>query len=256
MSLVIPAGNKSLNWVPQEPKNTKLTKTAAIGEEIGEEVVEYDSRDALYNAAKEVIDASNEDKDEAEGVGCGQLKGSGNGPLDGTGCGPRSIADESPSEVIEDIAEDVAVDGVQDAVEQVEEAVGQIEEAVGALKENVEGVDALTEDENVEIEVELEVSDEVSDGVVDDAGEVVDEVVEVTDEVVDDVVDNKEDDLIVESTEEEDEIAMDKSASVGEEFCKFSKLSPQTRNKVLSYWKDALNYPADYVALMVKDYQK
>jgi len=55
--------------------------------------------------------------------------------------------------------------------------------------------------------------------------------------------------------EAEAEAGMDKSASANE-FCKFGKLSPQNRKKVAEYWKNALGYPADYVSLMVKDYEK
>ena len=79
--------------------------------------------------------------------------------------------------------------------------------------------------------------------------------IEVEDEVEDKVEDKEKEggeDIVVESKPEE----CSTMASGEEEFCKFAKLSDANRKKLKDFWGGMLGYPADYVALLVKDYEK
>ena len=227
MSIIVPSGKYGIKWVPSEKKLTK-TAQADIGGAVEDVDVEDDSRDALYEAAKGVVEAM--DAEQGKVVETDVSVGDG------------EIAEEIGEEVGEEIEEEI--EGAGDAVE---EAVEKVEEAVEDLKVAVEGGDVTEIGDEEEVEIPVE----------EDNGELIVESIPSEIEVeVDDCgsMDGIKEEA-VEASSNESEVGMDKSASANE-FCKFGKLSPQNRKKVAEYWKNALGYPADYVSLMVKDYEK
>ncbi len=217
MSMIMPAGNKKLDWVAGLEK---LTKTAGV------ETDGVEERDDLFEAAKGVVDRCNvcdrevEVKDEApmaevDSVEVSEVVD----PVEET---------EAPIEVSEveiDIPEEECC--VDDAVEKIEVAIEGLEEAKEAIQE-------VSKTEEVEeVEIEIEDDSDIDSEKIDIPG-----VVEETEETEDEIVEGK-----------------DCTASA-EEFCKFAKISPKNRQKLADYWKNALGYPSDYVDLLVKDYEK
>lgn len=227
MSIIVPAGKHAVSWVPSEKKMTRSAQT----ETGGDLVEEADSRDALYDAAKGVVEAMDaEQGDVVETEVNAEDEGVVGEVTDVTEVGESDDAGEVTEE-----CEEAAVDAVEKAVEAVEVAVEDLKEVV-----QNEEIAEVSDDE--EIEIEIEVDDKDEEPVDDDGGEL----------IVESVPSEVEG---CGSLAETEEAGMDKSAS-SEEFCKFAKLSPQNRKKVAYYWKNSLGYPADYVALMVKDYEK
>jgi hypothetical protein len=229
MSIIVPSGKYGIKWVPSEKKLTK-TAQADMGGAVEDVDVEDDSRDALYEAAKGVVEAM--DAEQGKVV--------------------ETDISVSDGEVGEEIDEEVEeVEEVEGAGDAVEEAVEKVEEAVEDLKVAVEGGDVteIGDEEEVEIPVEEDNGELIVESVPGEIDSIPAEV-----DGCGPMAETKEE--VVESeVEAEAEAGMDKSASANE-FCKFGKLSPQNRKKVADYWKNALGYPADYVSLMVKDYEK
>jgi len=263
--MIVPAGYKSVKWVPSETK-TKLTKTAGIGDEVidvVEEVADVSGKDALYNAAKEVVDAM-----DAEGMDSDVAEVENTEVSDVSDVSDDSVVldieeeevvpeEGALDEAVEEVVEDVAVDKVEEVVEKIVEDVAELQDVV-------QGADAVTEigeEEVVEVDVEVDVpEDNEEEGLVvesdPDLGCALakDEAGEKKDGDKEDTVEAEEE--VDEKKEGEEDVSMDKSASVDGEFVKFAKLTPSNRKKIISYWKNDLNYPADYVALMAKDYEK
>lgn len=246
MTMIVPAGNNSVNWLP--PKK-KIQKTASDGK-ISEEV-EVDSRESLYEAAKGVVESMGKDigNEEMEGL---EVSDSESTDVIKPSEEVSEIDDETEEVEIEEVsevgndledvedvgeeAEEISIEVVEEAVEKVDEAVGELKDTVDMAEDVIEKEEEVSEEIDAPIEVEVDIEEETPE----DEGEII-------------VESEPEDNLDSEVLEED--VALDKSASA-EEFCKFAKLSPKNREKLRSYWVNALNYPKDYVDLLVKDYEK
>lgn len=229
--IIVPAGNKNVSWSPEE----KLTKTASSGSA-------KETQDSVYEAAKKFM-ATASDSDIC--VKC-------NNPSNICEC---ICEDEKVKEVMEEgaiveVETEESEKKEEESRTEIKDAVEKIEEAVSELKDSVQKSDAAEEEE-----VEIEICDD------EDKKEEVEEVeIEVEDDDKKELdipgKDTSESEIIVESDDKEEEPKMDKSAATEEEFCRFAKLSPENKKKLSNYWVNMLNYPKDYVALMVKDYEK
>lgn len=140
------------------------------------------------------------------------------------------ISDEAEDDEVEEEVEEAgdlstAGDAIADAQEALDEAAAIVEEQV-----------AEESGEIVEEVAEIPVSEEESGGLTIEEPEDV-EVLEVE----------------IEEAEEPDQTAI---ASGDVTFVKIAKISPENRKKLKAFWRDALNYDADYVELMTKDYEK
>jgi len=224
MSIIMPAGNNKTEWSPKEAKEEKVVKTASAEtkEVVTEEV------DALLVAAKSVVAKQKKQAQFDMEAPCG--------------------------DVGEEVAEEKAIDKVQEATEAVEVAVeelkGAVEDAGGVHKEEGISVECPEGEGDVE-EVEIEIVDDEKSP-------------EVSVEIPDG--EKKEEKIMVKSEEPKEEKKecacagkeekLEKDAGTEEEFCKFAKLSPQNKKKLSNYWVNMLGYPKDYVALMTKDFEK
>jgi len=274
MTRIVPAGNNKPDW---EPQATKLQKTASDGTEVQDQEV-----DALYEAAKSVVEAETAEATETEVVeaatkctdcdkdkSCKCKEGDEckcdvcrctekeDDVKEATACG--AVADEeavvldietTPDEGVVD--EGVVDEGIGDVVNEVSEATSTEEK----VEEAVEKIEEVVEDLKEAVGAEDAVDGEIGEG-------------EATEEVAldipgEEVVDSE---VIVEGTPcggepcpscgamASSKPSMKKSAS-SEEFCKFAKLSPQNRQKLANYWTNMLGFPKEYVGLMTKDYEK
>lgn len=245
MTMIVPAGNNKLDW---SPKETKLQKVASEGQE-GQDI----ELDALYEAARGVVQASEEEKkcedcecdpceceekDDSTKEACGEMKDEEAIILDVEEVPAEEVAEEVSEEVP---AEEVSSQSVSEAVaeveakaEEAEALVEKVEEAVDKIEEAVQGVKEVCGSGEAE-EVEFEVSEEAEGcGECEEAEGIPGE-------------EETDDEVIVEG--------FDKAASA-EEFCKYAKLSGQNRKKLKDYWTNMLGYPKDFVDLMTKDYEK
>jgi hypothetical protein len=249
MSVIVPAGKNRRDWVPQD---SSLVKTAST-----EEAVE--PKDELLEAAKGVL-AKQEEEVVVEAAekceACGKIaeececepEVDAEQKEAGMACGEEECPEcdeveieveeteetEEPEEVLEEVKEDgVVTEEEEEVVEEaaVEKIKGAVETIEVALEEVSDAEEALSKVKDA-VETVEEVHDEMEDG------EEADEV-SFTEEVIEDSV---EDEPVVASSEEE--------------FCKFAKISPKNRAKIADYWKNSLGYPADYVDLLTKDYEK
>lgn len=249
MSIIMPSGNNKLDWSPKG----KMEKTASAGA-----VAEVDE---LLVAAKSVVKAQAIDicpendvvpeiKDEAP---AGEVP-----------------ADNKPADIKE------ALEDVKDAVEKAEEVAGvkdeiEIEvEEVGNEKPDLGGTDIVVESKPEEMTACAAKKDsgkkdsgEKDSGEKDsgkkDSGKKDSGVKEASKK--DEKKDAEKCDECKKTPceckkEASTEPAMAKSASTPEEFCKFAMISPENKKKLKDYWVNALGYPADFVSLMIKDYEK
>lgn len=237
MSMIVPAGKHSVEWVPAAKK---MTKTASEGGEA--EMVETDSREALYEAAKGVVEAMDAEKcDKCGKCPCGCANAEAGAMYEDDAA---IVEVQDGEEAVEEVAEEASIDAVEEAVEKVEEAVEE-------LKDAVEGAEDVEEaDDAVEVDVEIEEVPEEEEGIVVESNplEGCGGPMAASEEKT------KDGEEAEDTTEASEKISLEKAAS-SEEFCKFAKLSPQNRKKLQNYWKNALGYPADYVSLMTKDYE-
>ena len=270
MTMITPVGGKGLlNWVPSE---SKLTKTASEGEQPQE-------RDELLEAAKSHLD---EVKEASESKGCSGEDCDKDASCDDCGCckacckcdkketkeagcdvcgdemaiveidGPADFGGDSAIES-DEVIEEVSDDGFG-AVEEVEEgasedsAVKEVQEAVEKIKEAAEQIEeAVLNISDVQIEEEPEM-EEVSIEIEDDVDEL---------DALEDAEGAEEVPGVIEDDEEEVDVEKEGcTASSEEQFMKLAMISPSNRKKLVDYWTNVLNYPADYVKLMVKDYEK
>jgi len=271
--MIVPAGNNKLDW---SPKETKLQKVASDGQVASDIEV-----DALYEAAKGVVEASKDEdckdcKDcKCDPCECEDKKGK-DGKQEKEACG--EMQDEAivldVEEVSEAPCEECPSDGggfgdmgglgdvleVSDEVEE-EGAAQSVSEAVAEVEQKAEEAEAVVQEVSDAVEQIEEAVQAVKEvcGAGEDVADAIEEEVEV--EIVDDDSDDSgdkdipgEDDTGDEVIVEGEEPAMDKSASA-EEFCKYAKLSPQNRKKLNNYWTNLLGYPKDFVNLMTKDYE-
>ena len=240
MSMITPAGYSKFNWSPKA-QDEKLTKTASSedGNEVQKEEEKEEDVNPIYEAAKDFMGSG---KDE-DAVVDGEEK------KDGLDVEEVSEKSESVSDAVKEVEE--KAEAAEATVEAVKEAVDKIEEAVegvkGAIGEEVEEVEIEIEDSPCEEKVEEKVDDEI--------------IIESEPKIEEEACMAKDKKEVKESKEEEkkadikEDISMEKSAST-EEFIKIAKLSPANRSKLRNYWKNMLDYPADYVDLMTRDYEK
>ena len=248
MSIIVPAGNKNVEW---SPKEEPMVKTASTATDVKEEV------SPLYEAAKTFIEASERCKDCNKPKGlCECKKEEPKAELPNAAC-----ADDKAPIVEIETPEGEKAEG--DAKEKIEVALDKLEEVVVDLKDAVQQSD-VAEEAEIEIEVEDNNMPEIPGKDVSQSDIIVEstpacacaETKKEVKEAKKEDKNEKKEDKKEEKKEEKKEVVMDKSAATEEEFCKFAKLTPANRQKLAKYWKDALGYPADYVSLMVKDYEK
>ena len=244
MSMIVPAGNKNVSWSPKAEVLTKVASTDAVAQE---EV------NPLYEAAKKYAESLGIATENCEK--CSKT--------------PCECSEVAPSEVTS-----IEVTPT-DKKEVVEVAVQKIEEAVGELK------DAVCDE--VEIDIDIGEPNEVSEVEIEIPGEKVNGgeiIVESepkcacatasanpfaaksdakSDSASSDTKgssDAKSDTSSSDKKEAKTEIVMEKSANAEEKFVKLSMLSKENRKKLMDYWVNMEQFPKDYVALMVKDYEK
>jgi hypothetical protein len=283
MSVIMPAGKDRFEWVPKDLEEKKMVKTASSDsetEEVAEIVEASDSNEALYNAAKEVVEAMDADKcAECDCCPCECPTEAGAACLDEevTEIGGEEIGGEEIGEVSE------GGDPVEQAVEKLEDAVEEVKDAVGV--ESAEEVEVEVEVEGPEVpegdELVVESTPEIEgcgtfagseekeakegeaseEETVEAASEEKEEKEgEASEEETVEAASEEKEEKEGEASEEEtveastEEVGMDKSASA-EEFCKYAKISPANRSKIKDYWKNMLGYPSDYVELMTKDWE-
>lgn len=279
MSLITPAGKSDFDWVP---KDLGLQKVASSGKK------PIDDREALFDAAKRFLaaQAEEEKKKEKEDKPEDKMEKTSDDveevevdeKLDADM--PSDIAEGDATEEV--VEEGVKTDDVQAAVaelaekaekaeqvaEKVEEAVEKVEEAVQGVRDAVGGEameavidmdtddmgdEAAGDDEIVEIELENEpdnMPEEVELEIMDSDG------IDGIDQGIEEV---KEDEIVSGcgcAASSDKKVKLNTVSRTRNEFEKISKISPQTRNKVLTYWSKYLGYEPDFCKLLVKNYEK
>ena len=234
MSIIMTAGKEKVNWSPKDEKDEGLKKTASTEEQ----EVEASDDDKLYEAAKSFLENKVEKEAEAECVAEEEVEV----------VNDDSVVDDVVEEVSETVEGD-AVSKVEDAVDKVEEALEEVKDAV---EECVDGDENAVEDISDDVaEVEIEVVDEEP---VSDEGEIIVESEPVC-ESCGAVMAKNEEEEVKESSDEKAEEEEVVEASSGDEFVRYSKISPKNRSKLRKYWKGMLAYAPDFVDLMTKDYE-
>ncbi len=279
MAIITPVGKMNFDWSPEE--STKVVKTASAN---GETKTGTD-KDLLYLAAQKVIQAQFDESEAAEDVEKDEATGESavedvvEVDIDDT---DAEVEDEDAEVEVEipnadDAGEESAIIDVQEAVadlvdkseaadavadavtvalDKVNQAVEEVRSAVGdaAGSEEVVSDDVVTDDVGGDDEVfEIEISDETECGVCGDEKPLGSDPDSCCKEEI------GGEDIIQESEETEAYSSVKKSLKKeagADDFVKTSKISPTTRKKVLKFWKDDLGYAADYAKLMVTDYEK
>jgi hypothetical protein len=248
MTIVVPAGNKNVEWVKEDQP---LQKTASTGE-IAQETV-----NPLYEAAKKYLQAK---KDKEAKKDCEKCK---KDPCECKATKEAAVEDlnKDKEEKKEDKpAEAPKADG---AVANVEQAVKEVVQKAEEAEKVIEKVEVAVEKiEQAVQEVKTVVQKEVPAATAPEAGEQDSIEIEVADEEpsIELEVEKPDGDkgLIVESEPDVEscmakkKVGMDKAAS-SEEFCRYSMISQDNRKKLYDYWVNALGFPKDYVKLLVKD---
>lgn len=268
MTIITPAGKQDFSW---SPKQAGLTKTASKGSK------QASDKDLLYAAAKKVVKAQF-DLEQAQNptevevcAPCGEkvdVVDNGEAAIGEAAIGEEAIGEE----VVEDAAAAApadkadavkAVQELADKANKAEELAGKVGDAVAKVEEAVQEVKSIVGGEGEkddagapkgdkdEIEIEVEVEDEEKDekGEKEDKGE--------KEEKDDDKDEGEKDEIVKESVEAATAKAeMKTAANDPDDLYKLSKISPATRKKVYTYWKDYLDYVPDYCKLMVTDFEK
>lgn len=230
--IIIPAGNSKVSW----KAGSKLTKTAQFESNMDDNsdadanvdtnVEEVEEKDELFDAAKDFAASSCPEgvKEAIETV---------------------EVALDTAKQAIEEVEKNL---GVEQGEKEIELSVSNSPEASGVEVELVpEEVEIETNDEKPEAkevsEVEIEVGDDEDKKTEDKEDTAKKEEIVVKSE--DKVEDKKED------GEKECNACM-ATAATEEEFCRFAKLSNSNRKKLRDYFVNMLQYPKDYVDLLVK----
>lgn len=250
MSIIMTAGNKKVDWSPKEKQDKVIVKTASTEEQ---EVVEASDEDALFEAAKSVIEAAKKCDDcdcdpcECEEEGKEKEKET----KEAASCGDAPVKEDSAMVFDVSDEEEGIEDGgeatVEEAIEKVEDALEEVKDAVGVEGDEVSD-DAIVEDEGEVAELEIEVVDEEP---VAEEGEIFIESEPACCESCGSALASTDDETKEATTEE----VVGREASSGEEFVRYAAISPANRKKLRQYWKSMLNYVPDYVDLMTKDYE-
>lgn len=268
MTIITPAGKQDFVW---SPKSGQMTKTAGTGSK-----EQASDKDLLFAAAKRVVKAQFDLEQESES------------PVDGEVCLPCGQKAEVTEEVkdvdgmggIGEVVEDAAAAGkagspdavkavqeLADKASKAEELAGKVEEAVSKVEEAVQEVkdvvgggakDDAGAPANDEVEIEIEVEDdEEKDSKEHEENETEEE--EKAEHKDEEEKDEGEKDEIVKESVEACATAkaeMKTAANDPDDLYKLSKISPTTRKKVYTFWKDYLDYVPDYCKLMVTDFEK
>lgn len=277
--MIVPAGNKKMDW---SPKNQDLTKTASVGAQ--EEV------NPLYEAAKKFAMSTN--MCETCGKGCDECSCEKSSAIDvsAPASSDKASSDKaSPFGAAPEGMEASSDEKVKEAVETIENAVVEIKEICDIKSDSKGDAESVTldvgESKPISDSVTIEVGEEPEiPGV--SGTEILEKKSEPClacgatasakketktawnfDKKSDEKSaekgssDNKKSDeksaeKSSSSSDSKSDAKMDKAASTEEEFTRFAKLSPVNKKKVADYWTNMLGFPKDYVALMVKDYEK
>ena len=239
MALITPSGKMNFDWSPQQ--ESEMTRKASTGD------AKESDKDILYSLAKKVVESQFEDVEEVDSL---------EENIDSTDI--NELSDESKEGSKEDIQEavsdlvdkaekaDEVVEKVQDAVQKVEEAVQDVKDAV---VENCDEIDEIESKGDEVEEVEIEITDDEPEEVA----------IEITDDEPEETDEAGGEDIIQRSDEDEDVLAGVKAElkkeSASDEFVKTSKISPETRKKIIDFWQKDLGYPADYVKLMATNFE-
>lgn len=284
MSIITPAGNMNFDWSPNQEA---LVRTAATGKK------EATDKDALYAAAKKVVaqlfvDKLPEEKLGGECPACGEGMGAeGLGAVDGLGEKPMGLGEgEGEGEGMMPPPADAAAalpaatapksDAVQ-AVQELADKAGKAEELAGkivpALEKVVQDVKAITGEGGApemggnpdEVVLDVEVEGEGKEH--EESESPKEEKEEHKDGEKKENPFKKEDkgekeepkeekDEIVQKSVAAKSVALKAVAADTDDFVKLSKISPTTRQKIISFWKDDLGYDAAYAKLMATDFEK
>ena len=237
MSLITPSGNSMIDWSPRHEE--KMVRVAGKGQKSAP--VKTD-RDLLYEAARNALKKRAQEEPIVEDEPIGNL-GNDTSMVDEVSDGADlevdvDVADNAIDEVDVEIDEETGDVEVSAALEEAASALENAQSAVGRALDAVEvDVDVVDEDEVVEIDFDETTPETDKDNVDVDVN-------------IDAVPGEEDDTLMVES--EEDMV----TARTANDFVKISKLSPENRKKIYNFWVNELNYPKDYVKLMVTDYEK
>lgn len=282
MTIITPAGKQNFVW---SPKQSGLTKTAGTGTK------QLSDKDLLYAAAKKVVKAQfdlEQEKNPEDVEVCAPCGENINvaddgesvtmdGGVEDIGGEAADISDvtDGSEEVVKDVAVKTdaikAVQELSDKANKAEELAGKVEEAVSKVEEAIQEVKSIVgngdeddagapkakgkgkgkkddevapedDDEEKEVEIEIEVEDD-----------------DEKDEKEDDEKDEGDKDEIIKESVEACSTAkaeMKTAANDPDDLYKLSKISPATRKKVYTYWKDYLDYVPDYCKLMTTDFEK
>lgn len=262
MTLITPAGKMNFDW---SPKGNDLTKTASTGTQ------PKTDKDILFEAAQKFVKAqmaleiedTNVDAPPSDSMPdstcekpCDKMP-----PTDGIAGaveGVAEIASEGKSDAVQAVqeladkaqkAEEVA-GKVQEAVTKVEEAVQEVKDAVGAAVSDDAGApsgDKVPDEVVMDVEVEDEGEEKEEE-----KGEEKEEK-----EEKEEGEEGEKDEMVKESIEAcaAKKVEM-KTASEKDDLVKTSKISPTTRKKITTFWKDYLGYDPAYVKLMGTDFEK
>lgn len=240
MSVIMPVGKNSNDWSLEGLKNG-LNKTASTGVEVKSE------RDTLYDAAQKSITDSQKKKACVNSIADGL---SVEKPEDKSGMtevtdmtNVPSVTDVKPEEVGKEVSVSEKIEKVEKALDEVEVAIADVKDAVAPASDVTDTTDVAKDVPVDEVEIEL---DNVNDKP------------ENTDEKP---FEKKDKEIIVESKDDEKkpeckETEEMKTRAAANTWQKFSGVSKETRNKIYDYYVNCLGYPKDYVALLVKNYEK
>jgi len=247
MSVIMPVGKNSNDW-SSEGISKGLTKTASTETK--------SDRDVFYDAAQKSIEANQKKKSCVNTIADGLAtdkpetdKPETDKPVvtDMTDINPENVTKEDVTKedvTKEDVTKEVKpettvtekIEKVEKAIDEVEVAVADVKDAVAPASDVVDTTDVAKDIPVDEVEIELDNKDETKP--------------EDTE---------KDNEIIVESKEEkpeeckEEEIKTRASANTWQ---KLSAVSKETRDKVYDYYLNCLEYPKDYVDLLVKNYEK
>jgi len=223
MSIIVPAGNKNVKWSPEDETLTKTAATAAA------------PVDALYDAAKKVVTAQFEEEKKEE------------------------KKEEDPVVEVKDVASGESAE--KEAIKNIEQKVEEVQTAVQEAKEVLEvEVEVEEEKQGDDVkEVSIEVEPMKDDGLVVESKPDAcscGTMAKTEEKIVEAKKEEKKEEKKDEKKEEKKDDKKEVEAAVAEQFYRFGKISGETRKKIIDFWKNDLGYPADYVALMAKDYEK
>ena len=258
MSMIVPAGNKKLDW---SPKSDVLTKTASTGEVAQEEV------NPLYEAAKKYAASLQTPCEKCSKSPCecavSEVASTEGMPTEGAPTSDAKI--EGAVEKIEEAVVELK-EAVTGEVDEVEIDIGEPSDAVEVSAipgEKVNSGEIIVESEpkcncaataSAKSDVKSDAKSDAKSNAKSDAKSDI-KTAASTSSSTSTEKDAKSDSASSDKKEAKAEIVMEKAADA-EKWMRLGMISPENRKKVMNYWANMLDYPKDFVALMVKDYEK